>query len=67
MQPLWKPAQPQSEQRDLIPRDSFFFLPGLFGKIIVFESHSGQWSILPGMKVVSTDDRVHDRNEIIKW
>jgi hypothetical protein len=24
VQPLWKPAQPQSEQRQLIPRDSFF-------------------------------------------
>jgi hypothetical protein len=25
-QPLWKPAQPQSEQRHLIPRDSFLLL-----------------------------------------
>ncbi len=31
MQPLWKPAQPQSEQRHLIPPDSFFFLLRLFG------------------------------------
>jgi hypothetical protein len=28
MQPLWDPAQPQSEQRPFIPGDSFFlFLP----------------------------------------
>jgi hypothetical protein len=28
MQPLWNPAQPQSEQRHLIPSDSFFlFVP----------------------------------------
>jgi hypothetical protein len=27
MQPLWNPAQPQSEHRHLIPRDSFFLLP----------------------------------------
>jgi len=56
MQPLWNPAQPQSEQRQLIPPDSFLlFLPTLLGKTILAESHSGQWSILLDMKVVSTD------------
>jgi len=56
MQPLWKPAQPQSEQRHLIPWDSFFlFLTRLSGKTIFFESHSGQQSIRLGLKVVSTD------------
>src|SRR5262249_29440900 len=55
MQPLWKPAQPQSEQRQLIPRDSFFlFLPRLSGKTILSASHSGQLSISLGLKVVST-------------
>jgi hypothetical protein len=57
VQPLWKPAQPQSEQRQLIPRDWFFFLPWIFGKTTFSESHSGQRSILPGMKVVSTDSK----------
>jgi hypothetical protein len=53
-QPLWNPAQRQSEQRQLIPRDSFVrFLPRLSGKTIFSESHSGQQSILLGMKVVS--------------
>jgi hypothetical protein len=70
---LWKPAQPQSEQRQLIPRDSFFlFLCRLSGKTIFSESHSGQRSIFPGMKVVSTDsqgtcndldDLVHSKKE----
>jgi len=51
-------VQPHSEQRHLIPRDSFsFFLRGLFGKTILSESHSGQRPILPGMKVVSTDSQ----------
>ena len=51
MQVLWKPVQPHSEQRQLIPLDSFFFfLPRLFGKTILSELHSEQWSILPGMK-----------------
>ena len=54
---LWNPAQPQSQQRRLIPRDSFRFLPWLSGKTIFSESHSGQRSILPGMKVVSTDSQ----------
>src|SRR6266498_4064456 len=31
-------------------RHSFFFLPRLLGKTTFSESHSGQWSILPGMK-----------------
>jgi hypothetical protein len=72
VQPLWKPAQPQSEQRQLIPPDSFSFsLLRLFGKTIWSESHSGQWSILPVVKVVSADsqlirnyldDRVHGGN-----
>jgi hypothetical protein len=52
VQPLWKPAQPQSEQRKLIPSDSFF-LPRLFGSTIVSESHSWQRSILAGLKVLS--------------
>ena len=51
-QPLWKPAQPQSEQRHLISvRSRFFFPPWFFGKTIFSESHPGQRSILPGMKV----------------
>jgi hypothetical protein len=55
VQPLWKPAQPQSEQRQLIPRDSFFLLLSqLFGKTILSESHSGQRSILLDMKGIST-------------
>jgi hypothetical protein len=55
-QPLWSPAQPQSEQRQLIPPGSFFlFLPRLCGKTIF--SESGQRSILPGMKLVSTDSQ----------
>jgi hypothetical protein len=76
MQPLWKPAQPQSEQRQLIPPGSFFlFLPRLFGKTILAELHSGQRSILPSIEVVSTDsqkisnrldDRVHGRNQVIE-
>jgi hypothetical protein len=34
MQPLWNPAQPQSEQRQLIPWDSFFLsLPGFVEKL----------------------------------
>jgi len=46
VQPLWKPAQPQAEQRQLIPPDSFFlFLLRLFGKTILSELHSGQRSI----------------------
>jgi hypothetical protein len=57
-QPLWKPAQPQSEQRHLIPSDSFFrFLPRLFGKTILAELHSGQRSILRSIKFVSTDSQ----------
>jgi hypothetical protein len=56
-QPLWKPAQPESKQ----PLDSIgpvlFFLPRLFGKTIFSELHSGQRSILPGMRVVSTDSQ----------
>ena len=41
IQPLWKPPQPQSEQRRLIPSGSFFlFLPRLSGKTIFSESHS---------------------------
>jgi hypothetical protein len=37
-QPLWKPAQPRSEQRRVITWDSFFlFLRWLFGKIIMAE------------------------------
>jgi hypothetical protein len=55
MQPRWKPSQPQSEQRQLIPRDSFLFLPRLSGKTIFSESHSGQRSIPVGLKLVSTD------------
>jgi hypothetical protein len=56
MQPLWKPAPPQSEQRQLIPSGSFFlFLPRLFGKTILSESHLGQRLILPSIKVVSKD------------
>jgi hypothetical protein len=40
-QPLWKPVQPQSEQRQLIPPDSFFLLlPRLSGKTIFSESQS---------------------------
>jgi hypothetical protein len=58
MQPLWKPAQPQSEQR---PVDSIGFvlpLPAtLSGKAIFSESYSGQHLILLGMKVVSTDSK----------
>jgi hypothetical protein len=58
VQPLLKPAQPQSEQRHLIPGDSFFlFVPRLSGKTIFSESHSGQQSILRGMKVVSTGSK----------
>jgi hypothetical protein len=58
MQPLWKPVQPQSEQRQLIPSGSFLlFLPRLFGKTILSESHSVQREILPGMKVVSMDSQ----------
>jgi hypothetical protein len=52
---LWNPAQPQSEQRQSIPPDSFFLvLPRLFGKNYPSKSHSGQRSILLGMKVVSS-------------
>jgi hypothetical protein len=55
MQPLWKPAQPQCEQRQLIPPGSFFlFLPQLFGKTTFCESHSEEGSIILGMKVLST-------------
>jgi len=55
-QPLWNPAQPQSEQRQLIPRVSFFFflLPPS-GKTILAESHSGRRSTLLGLKLVSRD------------
>ena len=35
-QPLWKPAQPQSEHRHLIPPDSFFLLLlGLLGNALL--------------------------------
>jgi hypothetical protein len=58
MQSLWKPAQPQSKQRQLIPWDSFFlFLTRLSGKTIFSELHSGQQSILRSTKVVSTDSQ----------
>jgi hypothetical protein len=51
IQPLWKPPQPQSEQRQLIPPDSFFlFLPRLSGKTILSELHSGQRSNFPACK-----------------
>jgi hypothetical protein len=44
VQPLLNPAQPQSEQRHLIPSDSFFLLPWLFGKAIFSESPwRSQW------------------------
>ena len=57
----WNPVQPQSEQRRLIPRDSFFFLlPGFLEKAIFSESHSGQQSIFLGMKVVPTDFVLED-------
>jgi hypothetical protein len=53
---LWNPAQPHFEQRQLIPPGSFFFfLPRFSGKTIFSESHSGQQSILVGLKLVSTD------------
>jgi len=33
VQPLWNPAQPQPEQRQLIPRDSFFLLSRFLEKL----------------------------------
>src|SRR5262249_37149391 len=56
MQPLWKPAQPQSEQRHLIPSDSFFlFSPRLLGNTIFSESHSRQRPIPSGKKLPPRD------------
>ena len=48
-------TRPQSEQRHLISvRSRFFFPPWFSGKTIFSESHSGQRSIILGMKVVSS-------------
>jgi hypothetical protein len=62
-QPLWNPAEPQTEQRQLIPPGSFFlFLPRLSGKTIFSESHSRQRSILASMKFFSTDSRLSTKD-----
>jgi len=50
-QPLWKPAQPQSEHRHLIPPDSFFLLLLGLWETLFCELHLGQRSILAGIKV----------------
>jgi hypothetical protein len=55
MRPLWTPAQPQSEQRQLIPPSSFFlFLLRLFGKNYLVRIAFGATVESPGY-----ESRVH--------